>query len=372
MYAFCHSREPWLPLSNKADRTRSVALNGNQLASSDRGAYHRLPALDRCGAKLNSMSTLILSRRDVAGLLDMREVIPTVEQAFRDYASGKAQMPAKVYLQVPRGDFRAMPAAVPNAAGVKWVNVHPNNCSEGLPTVLGIIICSDPDTAYPLAIMDATEITAYRTAATSANAARYLARLDSRTLGLIGAGRQAELHLQSHALLFPLKRIRVFDIRPEAADSFLEKFRDYPIELTSAEEAAQSDIICTLTPSTEPVVRAGWVKPGTHINAVGADAAGKQELDPAILQSARVVVDDLTQAYHAGEINVPLRQGLFDKDQIWATLGEIITGAKCARQDEGEITVFDSTGLAIEDIATAWLIYRRAQEKSDYLRMEIV
>jgi len=318
------------------------------------------------------MSTLILSRKDVAGLLDMPEVMQTVEQAFRDYASGRAQMPAKVYLQVPKGDFRAMPAAVPEAAGVKWVNVHPNNCSKGLPTVLGVIICSDPDTAYPLAIMDATEITAYRTAATSANASRYLARQNSRTLGLIGAGRQAELHLQSHALVFPLERIRVFDISPEVAGSFREKFRGYPVESTSAEEAAQSDIVCTLTPSREPVVRAAWIKPGTHINAVGADAPGKQELDPVILRSARVVIDDVDQAYHAGEINVPLRKGLYHKDQIWATLGEIITGAKSGRKGEAEITVFDSTGLAIEDIATAWLIYQRAREGSDYLRVEIV
>jgi len=320
----------------------------------------------------NEMSTLILSRREVAALLDMREVIRTVEQAFRDYAAGRAQMPAKVYLQVPKGDFRAMPAAVPNAVGVKWVNVHPDNCSRGLPTVLGIIICSDPDTAYPLAIMDATEITAYRTAATSANAARYLARPQSHTLGLIGAGRQAELHLQSHALLFDLKRVSVFDKRPEAAGSFQEKFPGYPIEVASAEQVARSDIVCTLTPSREPVLRAQWIKPGTHINAVGADAPGKQELDPAILQSACVVVDDLTQAYHAGEINVPLKQGLFQKDQIRAILGEIISGTKPGRKDEAEITVFDSTGLAIEDVATAWLIYQKARAEGGHLSVQIV
>jgi alanine dehydrogenase len=318
------------------------------------------------------MSTLILSRQEVAALLDMREVMRTVEQAFRDYAEGRAQMPAKVYLQVPKGDFRAMPAAVPNAVGVKWVNVHPDNHTRGLPTVLGIIICSDPDTAYPLAIMDATEITAYRTAATSANASRYLARPDSHALGLIGAGRQAQLHLQSHALLFGLRRIRVFDKRPEAADSFQKRFPNYPVEVTSAEQAAQSDIVCTLTPSREPVVRAEWIRPGTHINAVGADAPGKQELDPQILQSARVVVDDPTQAYHAGEINVPLRQGLFKKEQVWATLGDIITGAKAGRKHESETTVFDSTGLAIEDIATAWFIYQRARDQGNHLSVEIV
>lgn len=318
------------------------------------------------------MSTLILGSKEVAGLLDMREVITVVEQAFRDYASGEAQMPPKVYLQVAKGDFRAMPAALPNAAGVKWVNVHPDNQSKGLPTVLGIIICSDPETAYPLAIMDATGITAYRTAATSAIASRSLARPDSRTLGLIGAGRQARLHLRSHSLVFHLEKIRVHDIRPEAAQLFIEEFPEYTVETCTAEQTAQSDIVCTLTPSREPVLKAEWIRPGTHINAVGADAPGKHELAPEILQSARVVVDDITQAYHAGEMNVPVRKGLFGKDRIWATLGEILTGAKAGRTDAAEITVFDSTGLAIEDLATAWLIYQKAKTDSHHLRVDMV
>jgi alanine dehydrogenase len=329
----------------------------------------------RCHAwrfKFNCMSTLILGRKEVAQLLDMQEVITAVEQAFRDYDSGKAHMPPKVYLQVPKGDFRAMPAVVPNAAGVKWVNVHLENQTKGLPTVLGIIICSDPETAYPLAIMDATAITAYRTAATSAIASRCLARPDSRTLGLIGAGQQARLHLRSHSLLFHMDKIRVHDIRFEAVQSFIDEFPDHLVEACTAEQAAQSDIVCTLTPSREPVLRAEWIKPGTHINAVGADAPGKHELDPEILRSSRVVVDDLTQAYHAGEINVPLRKGLFKKEHIWATLGEILTGAKAGRTDAAETTVFDSTGLAIEDLATAWLIYQRAKEESHYLWVEMV
>ncbi|OGO01946.1 MAG: ornithine cyclodeaminase family protein [Chloroflexi bacterium RBG_13_53_26] len=318
------------------------------------------------------MSTLLLGKKEVAELLDMGEVMRVVEQAFRDYASGCAQMPAKVYIRVPKGDFRAMPAAVPNAVGVKWVNVHLSNHERGLPSIMGILILSDPDTAYPLAIMDATEITAYRTAATSANASRYLARPESRTLGLIGAGRQACMHLQSHALVFPLKKVRVYDIQPQAAEAFVRRFPQFYVEASSAEEAAMSDIVCTLTPSTAPVVKSAWIKSGTHINAVGADAPGKQELDPTLLSSARVVVDDLTQACHAGEINVPLRQGLFRKEQVWATLGEIITGCKTGRRDGQEITIFDSTGLAIEDVATAWLIYQRAKERGGYQSMDIV
>lgn len=202
------------------------------------------------------MSTLLLSKRDVTNLLDMGEVMGVVAQTFRDYAAGRAQMPTKVYIEVEKGDFRAMPGVVPGAVGVKWVNVHLGNCELGLPTIMGILIYSDPDTAYPLAIMDATEITAYRTAATSANASKYLARPDSRSLGLIGAGHQAYMHLQSHALVFPLETIRVYDLCPEAVKAFISHFPQFKVEGTSVEEAVASDIVCTLTPSTEPVVRA--------------------------------------------------------------------------------------------------------------------
>ena len=318
------------------------------------------------------MSTLLLTKKDMGELLDVGEVMNVVEQAFRDYASGRVQMPTKVYIELEKGDFRAMPSAVPGAVGVKWVNVHPGNRELGLPTVMGILIYSDPDSAYPLAIMEATEITAYRTAATSANACKYLARSDSRTLGLIGAGRQAYMHLQSHALLFPLEVIRVYDIRPEAVEAFITHFSHFNVVAASAEEAAASDIVCTLTPATAPVVKASWIRPGTHINAVGADAEGKQELDPEILGMALVVVDDIGQACQGGEINVPLRQGLFKEEQIYGTLGEIIAGTKPGRQDAHAITVFDSTGLAIEDLATARLVYQKAKERGGYLAVDLV
>jgi len=299
-------------------------------------------------------------------------VMDVVEQTFRDYTNGRAQMPSKVYIKLDKGDFRAMPSAVPGAVGVKWINVHLGNRELGLPTIIGIMIYSDPDNAYPLAIMEATEITAYRTAATSANACKYLARSDSRTLGLIGAGRQAYMHLQSQALLFPLEVIRVCDIRPEAVEAFIRHFPRFNVIAASAEETAASDIVCTLTPATAPVVKASWIRPGTHINAVGADAEGKQELDPEILGMGVVVVDDIGQSCQGGEINVPLRQGLFKEEQVYGTLGEIIAGTKPGRQDAHTITIFDSTGLAIEDLATAQLVYRKAKERGSYVAVDLV
>jgi alanine dehydrogenase len=306
------------------------------------------------------MPTLLLNKKEVQNLIDMREVITVVETAFRDWTEGKGEMPSKVYLKVKDGDFRAMPAALPGAAGMKWVNVHTGNPAKGLPTVMAVLIYNDPATGYPLAIMDATEATAFRTAATSAIASKYLARKDSQTLGIVGAGRQSYYHIIAHQQIFKLNEIRVWDILPGATERLIESLKNMPIKKCSIEEVVKADIVCTLTPAQHPVVEKKWLVPGTHINAVGADAEGKEELEPAILNEALLVVDDLRQASHAGEINVPLSKGLLKKDQIYAELGEIIAGRKKGRTDNQTITLFDSTGLAIEDIAVAKLLYNKA------------
>ena len=318
------------------------------------------------------MPTLLLNKKDVQNLIAMEEVIPVVEKAFKELTEGKGAMPSKVYLTVKDGDFRAMPAALPGAAGMKWVNVHPGNPLKGLPTVMAVLIYNDPATGYPLAIMDATESTAFRTAATSAIASKYLARKNSKTLGIVGAGRQASTHIMAHRLIFDFKEIRVFDISSEAVASLIKGFPESPIKERSLEETVKSDIVCTLTPAHQPVVKSRWIMPGTHINAVGADAQGKEELEPSILNDAMVVVDDLRQASHGGEINVPISKGLFKKQQIYATLGEIITGIKTGRTDNKIITVFDSTGLAIEDIAVARLLYEKARNNGTGLTVNLV
>ncbi len=318
------------------------------------------------------MSTLLLARDDVRGLLKMPDVIWVVEEAFKEWAEGEANMPPKTYVGLERGDFRAMPAALPGAAGVKWVNVHPQNPSLGLPTVMAIIIYSDPDTGYPLAVMDATEITAYRTGATSAIASKYLARQDSQTLGLVGAGYQAHTQLLAHAEVFDLKQVRVYDLSSAAVDRFIKSFPNYPLKKCSLEETAASDIVCTQTTAQEPFLKADWVTAGTHINAVGADAKGKGELEPAILKRALVVVDELEQASAAGEINAPLRKGLFSIDEVHGTLGEVITGRKPGRGDKDMVTVFDSTGVAIADIAVAKVVCEKAKKVGGYLSFNLV
>jgi len=318
------------------------------------------------------MSTLFLNKSDMRSLLNMADVIVAVEQAFKDWALGKAKMPSKAYLVLEQGDFRAMPGAIPGAAGMKWVNVHPQNQSLGLPTVMAIIIYNDPDTGYPLAVLDATDITAYRTGAAAAVASKYLARKNSRTLGLVGAGRQSYTQLMAHGELFDLRQIKVFDKRSAAVETFIKSFPTYSIQACSLEETVASDIVCTVTPARKPFLKSEWVRPGTHINAIGADAEGKEELEPSLLKKAVVVVDDLMQAAAAGEINVPVSKGLFKVEEVYATLGEVIVGRKQGRKDKKAITIFDSTGLAIEDIAVAKLVYDKAKVAGGYLALDFV
>ncbi|MFH0768233.1 MAG: ornithine cyclodeaminase family protein [Chloroflexota bacterium] len=318
------------------------------------------------------MPTLFLNQEAIRGLLKMSEVITVVEQAFRDWAQGRGSMPAKAYLPLEQGDFRAMPAALPGAAGVKWVNVHPQNSSRGLPTIMAIMIYNDPQTGYPLAVMDGTDITAYRTGATAAIASKYLARQDSHTLGIIGAGRQAYTQIEAHAQLFSLNLVKVYDRSTDAAQKLIRSFPEYPLKECSLEETAACNIVCTLTPLRAPFVKKEWIAPGTHINAVGADAAGKEELEPAILKGAVVVVDDIRQASTAGEINVPITKGIYSVNEVYGNLGEIIIGRKQGRKNKDVITVFDSTGVAIEDLAVAKLMYEKANKAGSYMSMDII
>jgi len=318
------------------------------------------------------MPTLLLDRKSVKTLMTMADVISVVEEAFRMCGEGKGKMPAKVYLSVERGDFRAMPAALPGCAGMKWVNVHPGNPSLGLPSVMAVLIYSDPETGYPLAIMDATEITAYRTGAAAAIASKYLARRSPHTMGVIGAGYQAYTQILAHAELFNPISINAFDISKAAVGRLGRSLPQLSVKSCSVQEAAASDIVCTLTPSRSPVVKREWIMPGTHINAVGADAPGKQELEPSILKEAIVVVDDLTQASHSGEINVPIEKGLYSTSEVYGTLAEVIVGKKKGRTDSRAITVFDSTGIAVEDIAVAKLLFEKAQQAGGYPSIDLV
>ncbi len=301
----------------------------------------------------------------------MPDVLRVIEQAFKLWGQGKGSMPPKAYLTVENGDFRAMPASLPGSAGMKWVNAHPGNRSHNLPSVMAVLIYNDPETGYPLAIMDATDITAYRTGAAGAIASKYLARKESRSLGIIGAGTQAHTQIIAHMELFDIDSINVYDISRDSVEKLASDFPGLPVKICTIEEAATSDILCTLTPSRSPVVMNEWIKDGIHINAIGADAAGKEELDPQIIKRAIVVVDDLKQASAGGEINVPIQKGIYTINDIHGTLAELAVGKKTGRTDPAAVTVFDSTGIAIEDIAVAGMIYEKARQSGDYPTIDL-
>jgi len=314
--------------------------------------------------------TLLLGKRQVEELLDMDEVLEAVENAFRLKAQGKAIMPPKIYLELPEfnGDFRAMPAYIDGAAGMKWVSVYPDNQRYHLPAVMATIILCDPHTSYPLAIMDGTYITSMRTGAAGGIAVKYLARKDSTVIGMVGAGEQAETQLLAISRVLPkIKEVKAFSRREETRQRFAEKMAAklelnvHPVD--SVEAAAEADIVVTTTYATGPVVKKHQIKPGTHINAIGADAQGKQELEAELLQAAKIVIDDFEQACHSGEINVPLSQGQLKVEDIYGTLGEVAAGMKKGRENDEEITIFDSTGLAIQDIVCAKLVYQKAKER---------
>ena len=310
---------------------------------------------------------LLLSRSRVEEFLDMGEVLKAVEQAFVFQAEGKALMPPKLYLELPQyqGDFRAMPAYIDGSAGVKLVSVYPGNRERDLLSVVATIILCDPNTGYPLAIMDGTYITDMRTGAAGGVAVKYLARRDSSVIGIIGAGIQAETQLLAISqVLDGIKEVKVFDLREDASRGYAEKMgRALNLNVRhvgTIGEAAGADIVVTTTPSRNPIVKRSHIRPGTHINAIGADAQGKQELEADLLKDAKVVIDEFEQASHSGEINVPLSEGVISVDGLYGTLGEVVFGTKKGRENDEEITIFDSTGLAIQDIICAKLVYEKA------------
>ncbi len=309
----------------------------------------------------------LLSGSDVESAVTMDDIIPAVEQAFVEYAEGKAIMPAKIYLDIPgHGDFRAMPAYVPSigTAGIKWVNVHPGNPEHGLPTVMATILVNDPKTGKTLSIMDGTYITDMRTGAAGGIAAKYLAK-DVSEVGLIGSGRQAWTQILAYRSVFKekIKQVKIYSRHFEHSESLanrIEKYLGYEAKpCKTGPEAADAGLVATTTPTRSPVVSPDWTRPGTHINAIGADAPGKQELLTELTLQARVFVDSIEQASHSGEINIPWSMGLIDEHKLAGTLGEVITGQNGGRLGD-EITVFDSTGLSIQDMAVAHLAYERS------------
>lgn len=315
----------------------------------------------------------VFREKDIDRLLPVAEAVGVVEKAFRSYAKGKMRMPPKVYLDLPEfsGDFRAMPAYSSSAkmASLKWVNSHDHNRKHKLPAVMATLLLNDAKTGLPLALFDGTSLTRIRTGAAGGVAAKFLARKDAKRAAFVGAGIQAVYQALALLSVRPgIQELSIYDPSKSAMADFkkqissvfngnIQEFRNAQLCVTGA------DMITTTTPSKRPILLPEWISPGCHINAIGADAPEKQELDPAILRRAKIIVDDVHQASHSGEINVALRTRRIQKARIGGTLGQVILGEKPGRTDQHEITVFDSTGLAIQDLACAIYVYERFDQR---------
>ncbi len=318
-----------------------------------------------------SRKTLILGRTEMMGLLTPGEYNDCVEQAYRMHGAGRFFMEPKGHIVLDKypGEWEAMPSYIeePEAAACKWVSIREQNRARfDLPTVFSILIYTHPETGFPLAICDGSHHTVMRTGSSAAVSAKWLARKDSKVLAIVGAGNMAEGALATCNEVFDWQQVRVWSRSQATLDDFLTSQRPlFPhLDIHGSRDVQEvvsgADVVVTLTPARGPIVKDEWIAPGTHIAAVGADKDGDQELEGTILQRARVFVDDIRQCRTDGEINVPLSTGLIAEDDLAGEIGQVIVGNLDGRRDDQEITVFDSTGIALQDSATVPLEYERA------------
>ena len=301
---------------------------------------------------------LILSNDEITEIITVQECMDIVEELFGNLEG--SQMPPKIYLDIPDGDFRAMPAVVGNTAGIKWCGVHLDKTKQKRKiNIFAKVLINDVDSGKLLAIMDGEKITAIRTAAVTGVATKYLAKNDASVAAFIGCGNQTQYQIEAVCHARKIKQIRLFDFDYTRCDILKTLFaEDYDVVICDdGEECVKGgDIVTTLTPSIHGFLKHDWLKSSVHINAIGADAEGKRELHPSVLDNIGLVVyDNWEQCSHSGEIQyVPLEK----KRQTWVSLGEIISGEVYIDADQ---TLFDATGLAIEDIVTARYIYEKVK-----------
>lgn len=324
--------------------------------------------------------TLLLEEHDVVGLVNtiglelfLKELILRLEKGFSDFASGKIKVPARHEFFFEKGTVESMPCADADFFAVKLINTHPENSYKYfLPTIIGCGALIDGKNGYPVLLLESTLLTALRTAAASAVATKYLAR-ESEILGIIGAGAQAIPQTHALSLVSKFSEVLVYDLNPKAPEQFKKTAGKLGFDVTIAENSKdlckKADLITTVTCKKRdgiPVVLDSWINQGTHINAVGGDSPGKFELEKSLLLSSKVVVDFYEQALVEGESQQ------LTKEQTYGHLGEIISGSKKGRSNKQEITIFDSTGFAMEDLVTYNLIYELARESNIGKRIDII
>ena len=317
------------------------------------------------------MKTLLLNKENVGRLICMKEVIGTVEEAYKAFNSGQVNQPPYtcIHLPPPRGeiDFKLGYCESNEMISMKASSGgFPNNLAEhGVPSGMGTILLFDARTCALVCVMDGSLLTGLRTGAAGAVSVKVLARQNARKITSIGTGNQARMQIRAIHEVIKIEEIHAWDHHPENLARYkVDIEREFGIPVVMArsmqEAVEQADILITTTRGKGSLVEAAWIQPGTHIVAMGTDTYGKQELEPEIFRNAKIVNDSIAQCIEKGETWHPLNQNIITQANIHAEIGEILLGQKPGRETHDEITIFDSTGMAIQDNTTAAKIYRNA------------
>jgi len=336
---------------------------------------------------------IILNEETIKELLDIKNVIKVVEQAYTLKNSNQADLfpiithifeSGKADMDIKSGHLKDDA----NIFGLKLVSWFGENSKKGFPEVIGTIMIFDGKTGIPLGILSGEHITGMRTGSAGAIGVKYLARKDSENLLMVGAGHQAFFQVAANlTVLDQIKKVMVYDpidyklavdfchkIKEKLNEEILSKYKDdeilvkkYDIDFVATDDIEKStskaDVIVTATPSRKPIIKKEWVKKGTHFSCIGSDMEGKQEIDENIFSKARIFVDDFEQASNVGETETPIKKGIIKKEDIAGEIGEVIMGTKSGRLSDDEITIFDSTGIAHQDLLTATYAIKIAKEK---------
>jgi ornithine cyclodeaminase/alanine dehydrogenase-like protein (mu-crystallin family) len=322
---------------------------------------------------------LILNRREVGSLLSMPTCIDLMEQALASLSRGEVILPLRPVIRIPdtSNAFAVMPtySGSLKASAAKLISVYPDNHGTALDSHQGMVALFDGTNGKPLAIMDAFSITSIRTAAVSGVATKLLARRDARTVAILGAGTQGRSHIDAMLAAHPFERVLVWSRNKAHAAALVTEAegrygpgpvsRARPAEFVVVEDidaaVREADVVCTVTAAREPLLRGGWLRPGTHVNAVGSSVPTARELDTEAVRRSRVFVDRRESAVNeAGDLIIPMNEGAVGHDHVVAELGELILGTVQGRENDQQITLFKSLGLAVEDLACAVYLHERA------------
>lgn len=321
------------------------------------------------------MKTLLLNRQDVSSLIDTKDVIAAVEQAYKAFNSGLVVQPAYtcMHLPPPRGeiDFKLGYCRDNEVISMKASSggFQNNPVEHGVPSGMGTVLLFDARSGALVCVMDGSLITGLRTGAAGAVSVKLLARRNAKTIASIGTGNQARMQIRAIREVMAIESVLAWDEQATALNSFkadIELGFGIPVEVARSKRHAveAADIVVTTTRGKGSLVEAAWVRPGTHIVAIGTDTQGKQELEPEIFRNAKIVNDSIVQCTEKGETWHPLNSNVIGRDDIHAEIGDILLGRKAGRETDDEVTIFDSTGMAIQDNTTAHRIYLNAIARS--------